>query len=225
MKKVLFITVALIAFVCGPALFAQEAGDVSTRNTGMDSRRSSISPGGMFIEPMLLVSQEDSSVKTAQFPVANQDTSGDSRGYGFGLRFGGQVSETFLLGIDGRYSRETTKDSFYGEANSNVYNVAPVVGAQTPLYGIRLMAGYVVAGENDPESGDNGFNLKFKEANGWRVGAGIHLAAVAINLEYQDLTYNSTEIESVGSLNVDNKTNVDANTRGYTLSLSFPIEI
>lgn len=225
MKRILTVALVLIASVCGPSLFAQEAGDVSTRNANMNERGPSISAGGMFIEPMLLLSQEDNSIKTSQLPVINQDTSGDSRGYGFGLRFGVHASEVFLLAIDGRYSRERTKDSFYGEANSSVYNVAPMVGVQTPLFGVRLMAGYVVSGENDPEAGDNGFNLKFKEANGWRVGAGVHVAAVAINLEYQDLNYNSTEIESVGSLSLDRTTNIDANSRGYTLSLSFPIEL
>jgi hypothetical protein len=194
----------------------------STSNTGHDRVRSD---GGLFLEPMLLGSQEDSNIKTSQLPLVSDDTSGTSNGLGVGLRFGGHVNEVFLLGLDARYSQMEMKDSFYSKANTQVYNIAPVVGMQTPYFGVRLLAGYVVAGENNPDAGVQGLNLKFKEANGWRVGAGIFVAAVSVNLEYQDLTYNTTEIESIGALNVGNNSNVDANNRGYTLSLSFPVEL
>jgi hypothetical protein len=98
-----------------------------------------------------------------------------------------------------------------------------MIGLQTPLFGIRVMAGYVVAGENNPAAGAQGVDLKFKEATGWRVGAGLYIFAVSVNLEYQDLTYNTTEVESFGSIAVDRATSIDANSRGYTLSLGFPI--
>jgi len=87
------------------------------------------------------------------------------------------------------------------------------------------MAGYVVAGENNPDAGNQGVDLKFKEAQGWRLGAGVHIAAVGVNLEYQDLKYNSTEVESLGPVAVNNNTSVDADTKGYSLSVSFPIEL
>ncbi|MBL7543300.1 MAG: hypothetical protein JNL11_05760 [Bdellovibrionaceae bacterium] len=183
------------------------------------------SEGGLFIEPMLLTVQEDSTIKTSQLPIITDDTSGTSSGFGVGLRFGGHVSEVFLLGVDARYTKMRMSDSFYESADSNAYNIAPVVGVQTPYYGIRLLAGYVVAGENNPDAGVQGLNLKFTEATGWRVGAGIHIAAVSVNVEYQDLTYNATQVESLGSLNVNNTTSVDANNRGYTVSLSFPVEL
>lgn len=146
-------------------------------------------------------------------------------GYGVGLRVGGHVSELFFLGLDARYARIQMSDSFYEKADARVYNLAPIVGVQTPYFGIRLLAGYVQAGENDPGAGYQGLDLKFKEVNGWRVGAGLYIAAVSLNLEYQDLTYNTTEIQSFGSYVVNNATSVDANNRGYSLSLSFPIEM
>lgn len=196
----------------------------TTSNEGSSHVRSD---GGFFMEPMLLTSQEDASIKTSQLPLISDDTSGTSSGFGVGLRLGGHISEVVLLGVDARYSQMQLKDSFYERANAAVYNIAPVVGLQTPYFGVRLLAGYVVAGENNPGAGIQGLDLKFTEATGWRVGAGIHVAAVSLNLEYQDLTYNSTKIESYGSLNRNGSgaSSVDANNRGYTVSLSFPVEL
>lgn len=184
-----------------------------------------LSKGGFLIEPMILGSQEDATIKTSQLPIITDDTSGTSNGFGVGMRMGGHINEMFLLGLDARYSKMKMDDSFYRQADSNVYNLAPVIGVQTPYYGIRLLAGYVVAGESDPNAGYRGLDLKFKEANGWRVGAGLFIAAVSVNVEYQDLTYNSTEIQSFGDAAVNNSTSVDANSRGYSLSLSFPVEM
>jgi len=205
----------------GTAQTAQERRSTTTTDT--DSR---VSKGGFFIEPLIFASQEDTSVNTSQLPIINSDTSGEARGYGVGLRFGGHVHEAVLLGLDARYAKLKMSDStFYDDVNADVYNIAPMVGLQTPLWGIRLMAGYVVAGENNPDAGNQGVDLKFKEAQGWRLGAGVHIAAVGVNLEYQDLKYNSTEVESLGPVAVNNNTSVDADTKGYSLSVSFPIEL
>jgi hypothetical protein len=205
----------------GTAQTAQERRSTTTTDT--DSR---VSKGGFFIEPLIFASQEDTSVNTSQLPIINSDTSGEARGYGVGLRFGGHVHEAVLLGLDARYAKLRMSDStFYDDVNADVYNIAPMVGLQTPLWGIRLMAGYVVAGENNPDAGNQGVDLKFKEAQGWRLGAGVHIAAVGVNLEYQDLKYNSTEVESLGPVAVNNNTSVDADTKGYSLSVSFPIEL
>lgn len=194
----------------------------TTRTEDRDSR---YNRGGFFIEPMLTATRQDSSIKSSQLPFVKNDTSGNARGYGAGLRVGGHVSDIILLAADARYSRVDMDDSFYSKAKADVYNIAPMVGLQTPLFGIRVMAGYVVAGENNPAAGAQGVDFKFKEASGWRLGAGVHIAAVAVNLEYEDLTYNSTEVESFGSVAVNNSTSVDSNSRGYTLSLSFPIAL
>ncbi len=205
----------------GTAHLAQEHRSTTTTDTD-----SHVSKGGFFIEPLIFASQEDTSVNTSQLPIINNDTSGEARGYGVGLRFGGHVHEAVLLGLDARYAKLRMTDStFYDDVNADVYNIAPMVGLQTPLWGIRLMAGYVVAGENNPDAGSQGVDLKFKEAQGWRLGAGVHIAAVGINLEYQDLKYNSTEVESLGPVAVNNNTSVDADTKGYSLSVSFPIEL
>lgn len=184
-----------------------------------------LSKGGFFVEPMLLTTQEDTSIKTSQLPIIRDDTSGSSNGIGLGVRVGGHLNEVLLLGLDARYSKAQINDSFYRQADAQSYSLAPALSLQTPYYGVRLLASYVVAGESDPNSGYQNVDLKFKEAAGWRVGAGLFIAAVSLNLEYQDITYNSTEIQSVGSLLVSKATTVDANNRGYTFSLSFPVEL
>lgn len=202
-------------------------GTVQERRSSTTTDQSSaVSQGGFFIEPLIFASQEETSVKTSQLPIVNSDTSGKAQGYGVGLRFGGHIYESVLLGLDARYAKLKMDDStFYSNVDADVYNIAPVVGLQTPWWGIRVMAGYVVAGENNPGAGNQGVDLKFKEAQGWRLGAGVHVAAIGINLEYQDLKYNSTEVESLGPVALNNNTSVDADTQGYSLSVSFPIEL
>lgn len=100
-----------------------------------------------------------------------------------------------------------------------------MITIQTPYYGVRLLAGYVIVGENDPNAGYRDLDLKFKEASGLRVGAGVFVSSVGINLEYQDISYNSTEIQSLGSYSLNKVSAVDAKNRGYALSLSFPVEL
>lgn len=195
----------------------------STTTTTEEKER--IGRGGFFLEPLLFASQEDQTIKSAQLSAAAGNSSTSSRGYGAGLRIGGHLSEVFLLGLDARYARVDAGDSYYRSEDANVYNLAPFIGAQTPLFGIRILAGYVAVGENNPGSSTQGLDLKFKEAAGWRLGAGVHVGAVGINLEYQDLTYNKTEIESFGQVATNNDTNIDMQSKGYALSVSFPIEL
>ena len=184
-----------------------------------------MSQSGAFIEPSIFYSTEDSSVRTSQLPILNDDTSGNSTGYGLGVRFGAHVAEVLLVGIDARYAKLKNDDSFYRDADATVYNLAPVVIFQTPFFGVRLLGSYIVYGENNPSSGSQGIDLKFKEVTGPRLGAGIYVGPISLNLEYQDLKYNETEIESYGSVAVNNTTDVDTTTKGYILSLSFPIEL
>lgn len=195
----------------------------SASSDSIDSRP--LSKGGFFIEPMILMTQEDTTIKTSQLPIISDDTSGTSKGYGFGLRLGGHVSEVLQLGLDARYVKTAFSDSFYHNADSNAYDIAPTIGLQTPYYGVRLLAGYVIDGESDPQPGVQGLDFKFKDARGWRAGAGLFISSVSLNLEYQDITYDSTQVQSYGSTAINKISYVDANNRGLTLSLSFPVEL
>jgi hypothetical protein len=73
-----------------------------------------------------------------------------------------------------------------------------VVGLQLPTdLNIRVWYTYVMGGQLDPEKSD-GFDVKYEDANGHRVGAGIAYKALSFNIEYQDITYDKTRLESVG---------------------------
>ncbi|MBC7743016.1 MAG: hypothetical protein H7061_12520 [Bdellovibrionaceae bacterium] len=184
----------------------------------------SLSRGGLYLEPMISAIREDSSINSAAFGTAN--STGTTEGYGLGLRLGGHVSEILFLGIDGRYAKMSQTDAFFNKESSDVYNFAPMIGVQTPIWGIRVLAGYVLLGENNPGANAQGVNLKFTEPRGWRLGAGLHAGPVGISLEYQNLMYNKTEIQSVGNVaSGATVNNVDETTKGYALSLSFPVEL
>lgn len=181
---------------------------------------------GLFLEPMLTYTQNDSSLDTTGLPTFGADTSADTDGVGAGLRLGGHVGETFFLGVDGRYARLELSDSAYGRAEGDSYNVGPVVGLQMPtLLGLRVWGTYVMAGEFDPETGNAGLNLKFEEPQGWRLGAGIKLASMSLNFEYQDLEYDETDIQNFGGTGGGSGvSDVEYDVDGYTVSLSFPLE-
>ncbi len=130
-----------------------------------------------------------------------------------------------FLGIDGRYSKLQFNDSAYGDAEGSTYNYGPTLGLQTPLWGIRVWGSYIMGGEYDPASGSNNVDMKFTDARGSRVGGGIRFAALSINLEYENMTYNRSNIESIGSLDIDSSTDVDLDSAGYLLSVSFPLSL
>ena len=222
-KLQIFAVVTALSLGLAQNTLAQATDSSTMDNSGDSSSR--ISKGGFFIEPMISMVRDESSIKTSQLPIITDDTSGTSEGYGLGLKLGGHVSEIVLLGVDGRYTKQRMKDSFYNSADTDAYNWGPTIGIQTPLYGIRLLGTYIVGGESNPAAGVQGLDLKFKEARGTRVGLGVHVAAVGISLEYQDLTYNTTDVESIGSIITDQPTKVDTNTRGYGLNISFPVEL
>ena len=201
----------------------QDQASTTSQYTETDEK-TRVSKGGLYIEPMLSAIREDSSINSANLGTSN--STGKAEGYGVGLRFGGHVSEILFLGLDGRYAKMQQKDAFYDGTSSDVYNVAPMIGVQTPVWGVRLLAGYVLLGENNPGANSQGVNLKFSEPRGWRLGAGLHAGPVGINLEYQNLIYNKTEIQSIGSVATNaSASGIDETTKGYALSVSFPIEL
>lgn len=91
--------------------------------------------------------------------------------------------------------------------------------------GLRVWGGYVMGGELDPEK-DKNVDAKFKDAKGYRVGAGIKLGIASLNLEYQDLKYGTTEIEEAGVFTPgSNYNDVNLKNKSFILSVSFPIAI
>lgn len=169
---------------------------------------------GFFVEPLVTFE----STKTD----LNLGASGEARGLGIGARVGFHVSDAIFVGLDGRYSRlkymeENSTFNYDGQANA--YNIAPVVGVQMPDIGLRVWAGYIVAGEISPES--DTVDLKFGDGQGYRIGAGFRVQSVSLNLEYQKLTYGNTDI-SDGGITTDSS---DLKNDTWIASVSFPLAL
>lgn len=180
--------------------------------------------GGAFIEPMLTWETGDGDVSLPD-PVTNQEV--ELEGFGAGLRLGFHLFESAFLGVDGRYSMPNFEGtSLNQDADGKAWNYGPVFGLQMPTtLGIRVWGGYIFDATMDPDRSAN-IDQKFKDGDGWRVGAGIKLGAASLNAEYQDLTYDTTEIESVGVFTTGtNLSNVDLDNKQWIFSVSFPMSI
>lgn len=176
---------------------------------------------GFYIEPAILGSRQDADIEGN----IGADTTGTSNSFGVDLKLGGHVGEMFFLGADGRYERAQFEGSALDDTDANIWNWGPTVGVQAPYMGLRAWGTYVVDGNYNPEEGVRNVDLKFTDPYGWRGGIGFRLASVSLNLEYEDLTYRTTEVESAGDFAVGTGTDADFSQRGYAVSLSFPVEL
>ena len=175
--------------------------------------------GGLYAEPGLTY---ETGTTTATYPTG--DSGGTNRGFGLMGRLGFHLSDVFFVAADARYSHPHYSDGRV-DSDADAYQVGPVVGLQTPVVGLRVWAEYVAQAQLDPASSNN-FDLKFKNGTGFNVGAGFHVLAVSVNLEYQRLSYATTEIQSFGPLhNLGDTDNTKLRNEAYILSVTFPIEI
>jgi len=216
--------ITILALLGTSAAWSQTTTDseTTTSRTYSETSMEPVRAGGFYLEPAIFGNSHETDLKAS---AAGSDNTGTARGFGADLKLGGHINEMFFAGADGRYERSRLEDSAFGDADSNTYNWGPFVGVQAPFYGMRLWGTYVVDGIADPDSGAQGLDLKFKDPYGWRVGAGVRFAAVSVNLEYEDLTYRTTEVQSFGDIGTGQNTNIDYGQRGVGLSLSFPIQL
>lgn len=175
--------------------------------------------GGLFVEPMLTYEQGDVELT---YPAPFNSSKEDLKGGGIGLRFGGHIRESLFLAVDGRYSRVDYKSSVLnGEADAAAYNAGVTLGVQTPVAGLRVWGTYIFGGELDPEKIGN-IDGKYEEMKGYRVGVGLYVKVVSINLEYQDAKYGKIEIND-GTTITNNA--VKPEQKSTVLSVSFPIAL
>ena len=174
---------------------------------------------GLFVEPMLTYENGEADV---DLPSPFGSSKSEIDGFGLGARFGFHFANSIFLGVDGRYSKPTYKnDDADVNSDATSYNIGPMVGFQMPTaLGIRVFGGLIMSGQMDVEE-DNGRDFKFKDASGYRIGAGIKLALVSLNLEYQNIMYDKTEAS--GSNWSASSDNIDQENRSYVFSVSFPI--
>jgi Outer membrane protein beta-barrel domain len=179
---------------------------------------------GLFVEPMITYERGDGAVN---YPSPLSKSDNDINGFGVGTRLGIHLYESFFLGVDGRYSMPTFKDSSLKQnTDAKAWNYGPVAGFQMPTsIGLRVWGGYIVDGEMNPDK-DKNVDENFRKANGYRVGAGIKLGIASLNLEYQQLNYDKTTINQVGTFTTGqtfNKVQLDNNT--WIVSVSFPLSL
>ena len=175
--------------------------------------------GGLYVEPGITY---ESGTTSTSYPTGT--SGGTNRGFGLMGRLGFHLNDVFFIAADARYSRPHFKDGNI-DADAEAYQVGPVVGIQTPVAGLRVWAEYVAQAQLDP-GGTNNFDAKFKNGTGFTVGAGFHVLAVSLNLEYQKLNYATTEFQSVGPFtNVGDSDNTKMKNEAYIVSVTFPLGI
>ena len=156
------------------------------------------------------------------YPSPLGDSTLDANGFGIAGRLGFHINESFWIAIDGRYSMPGIDDSNY-TAPAVSTNYGPAIGIQMPNFGLRLWGVYVLGGEMDPEA-DGSLDVKFEEASGYRIGVGINLSIVSLNLEYQDLKYDTMKLEKIGPFSPGTSfDSVNGDLKSWIASVSFPL--
>lgn len=177
---------------------------------------------GLFLEPGITYELGDT---TINYPSPLANSTGSVQGLGLAARAGVHLFEAFFLGLDYRYSMPQFKDSSdnYDE-KAIATNWGPVVGMQMPIVGLRIWGSYIMDGELNPDKSRN-FDVKFAKATGYRVGAGFQLILVSLNLEYQQLKYDQTNLEQAGPFSANTTLNqVNLENKTWLASVSFPLE-
>jgi hypothetical protein len=180
--------------------------------------------GGLFIEPFISYESSDLEVN---YPSPFGESEFDYKGAGVGTRLGFHIYESVFIGGDARYGKYSFNDEENNyEEDASGYTYGPVVGFQLPTdLKIRVWYTYVMGGVLDPEKADN-LDVKFEDAKGHRIGAGLAYKSFSFNLEYQDITYDKTELESVGPFSSGSSfSDVELDNAGYVFSVSFPVAI
>ncbi len=177
---------------------------------------------GMFIEPALTYEQGTMTLSYPLLPSSNETV----KGLGVGAKFGFHVGEIFILGLDARYSQPGYESSALGDSTAaQAYNLGATAGVQTPLAGIRLWGTYLIDGQLNPGT-MKGTDVKFTNLTGYRLGAGVYVAMVSLNLEYQEARYGSTTLESLGGFaSGSNFDSVNGTNKSWIASASFPISL
>lgn len=174
----------------------------------------SVDKGGFYWEPMITYQKGEG---TLELPaVLGGDADGDFDGFGAGLRLGMHASEVIFVAADFRHSWLE-----FDGTDAKAWNLGPSVGLQMPNYGLRLWGTYVLTGEADLDENDD-FDVTFKKATGWRLGAGLRVLSFSVNAEYQDLKYSEAN-GNAGALATEFET--DARDESWIASISFPMEL
>jgi hypothetical protein len=180
-----------------------------------------LSKAGLFVEPMVTYQTGDTKL---DYPAPLDSSEEHVKGLGLGVRLGFHVWESVFLGVDARYSMPRYESSALDEAaDAKAYNGGITLGAQTPVAGLRVWGTYLLTGELDPE-GIGQVDVKYKDLKGYRIGAGLYIGVVSLNLEYENSKYDTTEFEKLGPISGDTD-DITGDNKYYILSVSFPVSL
>jgi hypothetical protein len=221
--------VLCLSFVVNHAFAADEV-ESTTRTENIDGTTTTTQnydrdsgPGlaGFFFEPGI---RYDNLSGNLSLPAGLGTSKIDSEGIGANLKLGFHLLDVMFLAVEGTYSQmHLSEDGVVNySSDGNAHSYGPTLGFQTPWAGVRIWGTYLVNGEFDPAS-HRGVDLKFKDLNGYKVGAGMRFAHVGASVEYQDATYNEVEVQNAGILS--GKTGLDLKQKGWSAQVSFPISL
>ena len=178
---------------------------------------------GVFIEPAITYEVGKTSVN---YPSPFSNSEGTADGLGLGAVIGLHYNDRFYFGVSGRFSEPKFKDSSVDyDSSAPSMNWGPVVGLQMADIGLRFWGTYIAAGTMDPERSGS-LDVKFSDGTGYRIGTGLKLYIVSLNLEYQNINYEKSTLESIGPFNPGSTfSGVDLENESWIVSVSFPLEI
>ncbi len=97
---------------------------------------------GFYIEPGITYEKGDNKL---EWPSPLSDSTGTTKGLGVDVKLGFHVDDVFFVGGEAAYSKprfEQSATDYAADATSILYGV--VVGAQMPIVGLRIWAGYLL---------------------------------------------------------------------------------
>ena len=172
---------------------------------------------GLLLEPMVTYQTGEQHVHN---PAPFNDSNDSSKGVGLGLRAGVHLLDIVFVALDGRYSRPNYhSDALGGNAFADQSNLGVTAGVQTPILGIRLWGTYIFTGELDPAEINN-VNVRFHDFDGYRVGAGLYVSVVSLNVEYQDGHYRKTDGQNGMGYSTSN---IQSHDQSVIFSVSAPL--
>lgn len=175
---------------------------------------------GIFIEPMVTYQKADATVNW-QAPL--ESSSSTITGSGVGLRLGYHALDVLFLALDARYAQPEWKNSTDDLASKVTdINYGATVGFQPPILPLRFWGTYVLGGSLDPLE-SRGFDTRFTKAQGYRLGAGMQILLISLNLEYQELKHSGLEIENAGPFTGIGAGTTEMNSKAWIVSASLPL--
>lgn len=175
---------------------------------------------GPFLEPGISYQEGRGHM---DFPAPFSNSTASVRGLGALLRAGVHITDIIFLGADGRYSRPWVRNENFS-AKATDYNWGAVLGVQTPTpVALRVWGTYIFDGGLDPEE-DRGFDIKYTRASGYRYGVGFKILLASLNLEYQNIKYDTAMLQSIGPFSTNTTfNNLHPRNKSVILSVSFPL--